>query len=268
MSTVPKCIGNPSMITVDPPTSSMVGPFGDAGPWNGGCGENIIAGDVCYIAADGSIQRALEDQTGTTAAVNDVQTSSLSPAVVSANITAGTFTLGYQGQYTGALAYNASNSTVQTALQALTTVGAGNITVSGSFPAYVFTGASTFAGKELNLIEINSSLIDTGDPVSIPAPIMVMTHTTVGQPIGASGAEQAQSKVMGFALLSQKRGQPITLWHNVIFNYSDGLLTPGQPLYLSGTVPGALDTAPTLTGQKAIARAMDTQRIWVFAISG
>jgi hypothetical protein len=46
--------------------------------------------------------------------------------------TSGTFTLGYAGQLTTAIPYNASTATVQTALEALSTLGAGNVTVTGS----------------------------------------------------------------------------------------------------------------------------------------
>jgi hypothetical protein len=45
---------------------------------------------------------------------------------------AGTFTLTYKGQTTSALAFNAAASAVQTAFVALSTVGSGNATVSGS----------------------------------------------------------------------------------------------------------------------------------------
>src|SRR6266705_3090618 len=44
----------------------------------------------------------------------------------------GTFTLTYKGQTTATIAYNAAASAVQTAFLALSTVGAGNATVSGS----------------------------------------------------------------------------------------------------------------------------------------
>lgn len=55
---------------------------------------------------------------------------------------AGTFTLTYKGQTTTAIAYNATSSAVQTALQALSTIGAGNATVSGTGPYIVnFAGA-------------------------------------------------------------------------------------------------------------------------------
>lgn len=45
---------------------------------------------------------------------------------------AGTFTLTYKGQTTAGIAFNATAATVQTAFLALSTVGAGNATVSGS----------------------------------------------------------------------------------------------------------------------------------------
>lgn len=44
--------------------------------------------------------------------------------------TAGNFTLTYQGQTTGNIAWNASAATIQTAVRALSTVGAGNATVT------------------------------------------------------------------------------------------------------------------------------------------
>ena len=46
--------------------------------------------------------------------------------------TGGTFTLPYFGQTTAATAYNASAATVTTNLEALSTIGTGNITVTGS----------------------------------------------------------------------------------------------------------------------------------------
>jgi hypothetical protein len=45
--------------------------------------------------------------------------------------TGGTFTLTYKGQTTGAIAYNAAAGAVQTALEALTKIGVGNVTVTG-----------------------------------------------------------------------------------------------------------------------------------------
>lgn len=58
---------------------------------------------------------------------------------------AGTFTLTYKGQTTAAIAYNATFSAVQTALTALTTVGAGNATVTGTAPNWTVTMSGTLA---------------------------------------------------------------------------------------------------------------------------
>ena len=59
-------------------------------------------------------------------AVNEVQVVTLS------NASDGTIRLAFLGQTTGPLAYNASASTVQTALTGLSTIGSGNAAVSGS----------------------------------------------------------------------------------------------------------------------------------------
>ena len=62
--------------------------------------------------------------------------------------TAGTYTLTWQGQTTSAINYNANAATVQSALEALSTVGAGNVTVSGTLTtassgfSVRFTGAA------------------------------------------------------------------------------------------------------------------------------
>lgn len=55
--------------------------------------------------------------------------------------TAGTFTLTYAGQTTGNIAFNATPAAVEAALEALSTVGAGNVEVT----ATVATGAGTLA---------------------------------------------------------------------------------------------------------------------------
>ncbi len=52
--------------------------------------------------------------------------------LIAATATAGTYTLTWQGQTTSALAYNANAATVQAAIEALSTVGSGNATVSGT----------------------------------------------------------------------------------------------------------------------------------------
>lgn len=75
------------------------------------------AGDVAMLTADFSVL-------GATA---EVQT-----LTIDSSATAGTFTLTYEEEETSAIAYDASTATVQAALEALTGVTAGDITVGGT----------------------------------------------------------------------------------------------------------------------------------------
>src|SRR5262249_21626137 len=58
-------------------------------------------------------------------------TNSVQQVALTGSPTGGTFTLTFRGQTTGPLAGNADSATVQSALAALSTVGAGNVLVSG-----------------------------------------------------------------------------------------------------------------------------------------
>jgi hypothetical protein len=106
-------------------------------------------------------------------AVNDVQTLTTTGVP-----TGGTFTLTFNGATTTAIAYNASAATVQAALQALTSIGSGNITAAGGpLPtAVVLTFAGSLAGQYQNLITGNSTLLTGGT-----TPAVVVAHTTSGQ---------------------------------------------------------------------------------------
>lgn len=73
----------------------------------------------------------------------------VSPKVVTitGTPTGGTFTLSIGGQTTAPIAYNATATTVQTALQALSSVGAGHVTVTGSAGGpYTITFDDTVSG--------------------------------------------------------------------------------------------------------------------------
>jgi len=67
------------------------------------------------------------------------------PSPCSAAPTGGTFTLSYNGQTTSALAFNASNATIQSALEGLSTIGSGNVVLSdgplGQSATIAFQGA-------------------------------------------------------------------------------------------------------------------------------
>lgn len=73
----------------------------------------------------------------------------------------GTFTISYLGQTTSGIAYNAAAATVQTAIQGLSTVGAGNATVAGSAGGpYTVTFAGALA-QNINPITTDFSALGT-----------------------------------------------------------------------------------------------------------
>jgi len=77
----------------------------------------------------------------------------------------GTFTLTYRGETTAAIAWDASAAAIQAALEALTSVNPGDITVSASMDDGVtFTFASTLG--DVDLLMMNSSLTDGGVPMT------------------------------------------------------------------------------------------------------
>jgi hypothetical protein len=88
--------------------------------------------------------------------------------------TSGTFTLSYAGQTTSAIAYNASTTTVQSALQALSTIGAGNVTVTGNPGRWTVVTPTTKPG---NLTVNGASLA----PLSFSVTVGTFSYTmTVG----------------------------------------------------------------------------------------
>ncbi len=75
--------------------------------------------------------------------------------------TSGTFTLSFSGKTTGSLPFNATATEVQVALEGLSNIGAGNVTVSGgpgdangSHP-YTLTFGGTLAGTDIAQITVN-----------------------------------------------------------------------------------------------------------------
>ena len=88
--------------------------------------EGTLRGQVCYTDLVYLLSSLLCEAEISTPTTNGEWTLSLGEQ------TSGTFTLTYQGQTTAEIAYNAEATAVQTALEALSTVGAGNVAVSGA----------------------------------------------------------------------------------------------------------------------------------------
>ena len=78
--------------------------------------------------------------------VIDVGTNEVQTLTEGTPMTAGTYTLTFRGQTTSALAYNATAAATQTALEALGTIGTGNVTVTGG-PLDTALVTITFGGQ-------------------------------------------------------------------------------------------------------------------------
>ena len=77
-------------------------------------------------------------------------------------------------------------------------------------------------------------------------------------------ADDPNAKVHGIVNRPANQGEPVTLYPpDTRFGYSEGNLTPGQPLYLAAT-SGRLDDAATTGGTEPIAHAVGESDI-VFA---
>lgn len=77
----------------------------------------------------------------------------------------GTFTLTYEGETTAAIADDADAATIQAALEALSTVGPGDVVVAGAGPSQLGTTTFTFRQELVNVsqIEIDASGLNPGD---------------------------------------------------------------------------------------------------------
>lgn len=97
------------------------------------------------------------------AGTNEVQVVTVSEA------TGGTFTLTYNGQTTDALAYNATAATVQTKLRALSTIGTGNVNVTGSAGGpYTVTFVGALANSNVSELVVDGDSL-TGGETDSPA---------------------------------------------------------------------------------------------------
>ena len=142
--------------------------------------ENALAG----VVAGGSTTSFVDTgtvQTATytaaelvvgSAAVNEQQLITLTGA------TGGTFSLAYEGQGTPGLPFNDTAADVQAKLQALSTIGVNNLTVTGSAGGpFTATGAGALAGTPLPLLAANS-------PALLGSTIVAQGLTTTQSPTG------------------------------------------------------------------------------------
>ena len=91
--------------------------------------------------------------------------------------TGGTFTLTYAGQTTAAIPYNATAAAVLAALEALSNIAPGDVTVTGAAGGpYTITFTGTLAGTNVTQITATASFTGGTSPAITPA------TTTPGKP--------------------------------------------------------------------------------------
>jgi len=110
--------------------------------------------------------------------------------------TGGTYTLTFSGQTTAAIPYNATAAQVRTALEALSNIGAGNVTTAGgAHPGtpITVTFAGTLANTNVAQMTANSAGLTGGS-----TPTVTPTTTTAGgTDLGAGGSETAKGFLLG-----------------------------------------------------------------------
>jgi hypothetical protein len=107
----------------------------------------------------------------------------------------GTFTLTYGGQTTSAIAYNAANTAVQSALQALSSIGSGNATVSGSAGGpYSVTFTGTLGGQPITLMTFSGAGLTGGSSPSLT--IATTTTGVTGFYVSSTSAANLSGKIL------------------------------------------------------------------------
>lgn len=123
----------------------------------------------------GETTAAAPTGTGSALGTNEVQT-----VTITGTPTGGTFTLTFKAQTTAAIAYNATAAAVQSALEALSTIGAGNVTAAGG-PLPGTAVNVTFVGNlgNTNVTQMTATSSLTGGT----SPAVTVTTTTEGNAV-------------------------------------------------------------------------------------
>lgn len=109
--------------------------------------------------------------------------------------TGGTYTLTFRGQTTSSLNYNANAGTIQTALQALSTIGASNATVTGTGP-FVVEFAGDLAETDVpKLLPNNASM--TGGSLSVATTRATKTVREIVQKLLSTYQVHARPIILG-----------------------------------------------------------------------
>lgn len=135
----------------------------------------LVAGDwiqIGALATPGSPVVSDKSEVHEIQAITSGAQNSIQRVVVKA--TAGTAPWSFNGQTTAGLAYNVSTSALQTALEGLSSVGSGNVAVSGSVGNYIIELQGTLAGAPQPLITVDPALLTlTQSSIIVPGRVWI-----------------------------------------------------------------------------------------------
>lgn len=117
------------------------------------------------------------------AGVNEVQTIIYNEGT---GFAGGTYTLAFTGYTTTALAYNANTATIQSYLEALTSIGANNVQVTTLFPGVSHKYKITFVGS---LAETNVALVTADTASALCSATGLQINATITQSASAGVSE-------------------------------------------------------------------------------
>jgi hypothetical protein len=115
--------------------------------------------------------------------------------------TSGTFTLSFGGETTGAIAYNATAAQVDAALEALGTIGAGDVTVTaGPFPnTYNITFTGALGGMNVAQITASGAGLNAGATVTVVTVAQgLLRQTEADLDTTDAASNQVQVRVRGW----------------------------------------------------------------------
>lgn len=145
----------------------------ESGRARGTFGTTIPAGTVISVFGD-TTSRFVTDSAANidVAAVDEVQTIEFSAIPDS-----GAWSISFDNEETASLAFNANAAAIEAALEALPSIGAGNITVSGNYTSgFTLTFGGALAGQALDLVQIQSNTLE----ISSVGITTTVTETTAG----------------------------------------------------------------------------------------
>lgn len=220
--------------------------------------DQVIADKILEVSAD--IDRQVSQARGVLGGWSFVADAQYAVQIVTISAltapTSGTFALSFAGQTTTALAFNATAATVQAALVALSTIGAGDATVAGAAGGpYTVSFAGTQTGPQPRLSGL-SSLVGPSSPIT-------MTVQEIVQAVPVVPSERLfVAKAGGVALLPiddcisisavKLYSAPGVLQRTLVVN-TDYLPWPmqGAPIHAIRRFGATWDSLPALVGVTA-----------------